>query len=116
LLYGATRLGGAFNGGTVYELALDIDGDGVVDVDDNCTLLANADQRDTHADGYGNLCDPDLNGDGIVNFADLALLKAVFFTPDADADFGGNGTVDFVDLGTLKALFFQTPGPSGIVE
>ena len=31
------------------------------------------------ADGYGNACDPDLNGDGIVNFTDLARLKAWFF-------------------------------------
>ena len=28
-----------------------------------CTLIANADQRDTNGDGYGNLCDADLNND-----------------------------------------------------
>ncbi len=93
---------------------LDDDGDGVPNVADNCTNIPNPDQRDTNGDGYGNICDADLNNDGIVNAVDLGLLRAVFFTADPDADFNGDGVVNPVDLGIMRSLFFQPPGPSGI--
>ena len=93
---------------------VDSDGDGVPDQQDNCTLVSNADQRDTNGDGIGNACDPDLTEDCIVNSADLTALKAVFFTNDPDADFDGNGFVNFVDVGVMKSFFFQAPGPSGV--
>jgi hypothetical protein len=96
--------------------APDSDGDGVSDTSDNCTLLANADQRDTDSDGFGNVCDPDLDNSGFVNFTDLGLMKAAFFGVDPDADFDGDGQVNFTDLGTMKAFFFQPPGPSGLVR
>lgn len=35
----------------------DSDGDGVLDVEDNCPALANADQFDEDGDGFGDLCD-----------------------------------------------------------
>jgi hypothetical protein len=94
--------------------AVDTDGDGSADGSDNCTLLANADQRDTDGDGLGNLCDPDLDNDGVVNFTDLALLKAAFYSSDSHADFNGDGAVNFLNLATLKAFFFAPPGPSGL--
>ncbi|MEL7450790.1 MAG: proprotein convertase P-domain-containing protein [Pseudomonadota bacterium] len=90
----------------------DSDGDGVVDATDNCTLVANPDQRDTNGDGIGNVCDQDLNNNCVINFEDLGLLKAVFFTNDPDADFDGNGSVSFEDLGAMKTAFFGLPGPS----
>ena len=83
---------------------VDSDGDGIVDQQDNCTLVANADQRDTNGDFYGNACDPDLNDDRVVNFTDLGLLKQVFFTTDPNADLDGNGRVNFTDLGIAKAM------------
>ncbi|MEL7451162.1 MAG: thrombospondin type 3 repeat-containing protein [Pseudomonadota bacterium] len=89
----------------------DTDGDGVPDATDNCLLVANPDQRDTDGDGFGNICDGDLNNDGSINFADLGLLKAVFFTNDDDADLNGDGVVNFADLGLMKAMFFMPPGP-----
>ncbi|MFK8014648.1 MAG: hypothetical protein AB8G17_04350 [Gammaproteobacteria bacterium] len=92
----------------------DTDGDGVSDDNDNCTLLPNADQRNTNGDRFGNVCDPDLNNDGIVNIVDLGALRAVFFTADADADFNGDGAVNVVDLGVLRSFFFAPPGPSGL--
>ena len=92
----------------------DSDGDGVADAADNCTLVPNADQRDTNGDGFGNACDADLNNDGVVNVVDLGLLRAVFFTGDADADFNGDGVVNVVDLGIMRAGFFAPPGPSGV--
>lgn len=94
--------------------APDTDGDGVSDDADNCTLAANADQRDTNADGFGNVCDADFNGDCTIDFLDLGTLKSVFFGNDPDADLNGDGTVDFLDLGALKSAFFGMPGPSGV--
>ena len=93
---------------------LDTDGDGLADAQDNCVLAANPDQRDTDGDFYGNLCDPDLNGDGIVNTLDLGILRERFFGSDEDADFNGDGSVNVADLAVMKALFFMTPGPSGV--
>jgi hypothetical protein len=94
--------------------AIDSDGDGVVDTLDNCTQVANADQRDTNGDGFGNRCDADLNNDGIINSTDLGLLRLVFFSTDPDADFNGDGVVNATDLGQMRASFFQAPGPSGL--
>jgi hypothetical protein len=92
----------------------DDDGDGLSNSEDNCTAVANADQRDTDADGFGNACDADLNQSCLVNFADLGWMKAVFFTPAANADLDGDGFVNFADLAALKAGFFEPPGPSGV--
>lgn len=52
----------------------------------------------------------------IVNFSDLALLKATFYGADANADFNGDGAVNFLELGIMKSLFFLPPGPSGAVR
>ena len=92
----------------------DTDGDGVSDLADNCTLLANADQRDTDADGYGNRCDADLNNDHVVNAADLGVFRSRYFSDDADADLNGDGVVAIADLGLLRSLFFAPPGPSAV--
>ena len=94
--------------------ATDTDGDGLVDIADNCIETANADQRDTDGDDFGNACDADLNNDDVVNVVDLGLLRARFFTADADADFNGDGVVNVVDLGIMRQQFFAAPGPSGV--
>jgi len=97
----------------------DSDGDGIPDACDNCTMVSNADQADSNGDGYGNRCDADLNNDGLVNFADLGLLRQVFLTAstdpnfDPDADFNGDGLINFSDLGVIRSGFFAPPGPSG---
>ena len=97
------------------EYALDSDRDGVIDRKDNCTLVSNPAQRDTDGDRYGNYCDPDFNGDLIVNAGDLGYLKTKFFTPDPHADLNGDGIVNAGDLAILKSFFFKPPGPSGLV-
>jgi hypothetical protein len=94
---------------------LDDDADTRGNACDNCTLVANTDQRDTNDDGYGNVCDADLTNDEIINFEDLAIMKAVFLTNDPDADLNGDAVVNFLDLGTMKETFFMPPGPSGLV-
>jgi len=91
------------------------DGDDRAAIEDNCILEANADQRDTDGDGFGNVCDADFSNDCNVNFADLGILKEAFFQPDTtDTDMDGDGNTNFTDLGTFKAHFFAPPGPSGI--
>lgn len=97
----------------------DSDGDGVSDDIDNCIEVANPRQIDADDDGFGNLCDADLNNDLVTNVVDLGRFKAVFFTtptsPDWDpaADFNSDGVVNAIDLGILKQHFFLPPGPSG---
>ena len=98
------------------DVTLDTDADGVEDSADNCSVIANPDQRDTNGDGYGNVCDPDLNNDGIVNFADLPLWVPFFNTATSgDADFNGDGFANFADFAKFPDYFLQPPGPSGIV-
>ena len=64
-------------------MANDLDSDGIADLVDNCLEVANADQRDTDGDLFGNACDPDLNNDFAVNFADLQIMQSQFFAaPD----------------------------------
>ncbi len=98
----------------------DSDGDGLDDFADNCVGVANADQRDTDGDGYGNVCDADITDNGVVNAGDLGLLKQAFFaSPGAPnwnphADFNGDDVVNVIDLGMMRAAFFQPPGPSGM--
>ncbi|NNF17742.1 MAG: hypothetical protein HKN70_13440, partial [Gammaproteobacteria bacterium] len=96
-------------------LVVDSDGDGVEDAVDNCQLHTNAEQRDTNGDGYGNICDPDLNDDGIVNFADVALWAPFFNTSHkGNADFNGDGLTNFVDFAVFSEFFLRPPGPSGL--
>jgi endo-1,4-beta-D-glucanase Y len=92
---------------------IDTDGDDILDAADNCTLISNSAQRDTDNDGFGNVCDADLNNDGSVSFADLDLFKSAFGTNNTDADLDGNGSVSFNDLNIFRALFGKAPGPKG---
>lgn len=49
----------------------DADADGVIDCLDNCPETANADQADFDADGLGDVCDPDRDGDSVFGSDDL---------------------------------------------
>jgi hypothetical protein len=95
----------------------------VPDAIDYCTLVANGpndtviagpSQNDTNGDGYGNMCDADLDNSGFVNFSDLAAFKAAFGTSVQNADLDGSGFVNFADLALFKSLFGMPPGPSGV--
>lgn len=90
----------------------DVDGDGVEDGLDNCTLVPNGDQTDIDGDGFGNLCDADYNNDCQVDFVDLGRLRLAFFGSDPVVDLNSDGVINVVDLGLIRNLFFEAPGPS----
>lgn len=100
---------------TIYDPKQDSDGDGIVDVSDNCTLVSNSDQTDSDGDGFGNQCDTDLNNDGVTNLIDVGTLKKQFLTSGPDADFNVDGIVNLIDVGILKSYFLQPPGPAGVL-
>lgn len=99
--------------------SLDPDMDGILDGVDNCRLLANPTQLDSNGDGYGNVCDADLNNSGLVTTADYGILRTVLgqaasaSATAAAADLNGSGTVTTADFGLLRALLGTAPGPSG---
>ena len=109
----------------------DADADGVPDGTDNCSNVANGplhrdagglSQLDTDLDGYGNICDGDLNNSGTVTSADYALLRSVLgqfawsSATSAAADLNGSGMVTIADYSRLRAGIGKAPGPSGLAE
>jgi hypothetical protein len=100
----------------------DGDADGVADVRDNCSRLPNPDQRDTDADGFGNLCDADFDGDGVVGtswgrfpYGDLEELRIRArerrYAEHQDLD--GDGHVDARDDSIAQMFLLLPPGPRG---
>jgi RHS repeat-associated protein len=104
-------------------LSSDHDDDGVPDARDNCVYDANPDQTDTSASGYGNVCNGDANGDGVVNDADLNLAVLLAHRPGGSAtpagkraDMNGDGVLNYQDQ-ALITQWIRTrgvPGPSGL--
>ncbi|MEM9387461.1 MAG: hypothetical protein AAGA68_20570 [Pseudomonadota bacterium] len=94
----------------------DLDEDGIANDADNCTLVANADQRDSNGDGYGNRCDADLDDNCVVDARDWFIMRDVIGTDDPDADLDGDGIVNGADALRLFSLRFSPPGPSGVTD
>ncbi|MGZ8219034.1 dockerin type I domain-containing protein [Methylomagnum sp.] len=92
-----------------------VDSTGDHSKDDNCALQRNQNQRDTNGDGYGNACDPDLDDDHDVDNNDLNAMKSQFLkkNPNPNADLNGDGKVNFADLAVLKTFLGGAPGPKG---
>ncbi len=70
--------------------AIDADGDGVPDDQDNCPTDSNPDQTDTDGDGMGDVCDPDDDNDGQSDADETACgsdpLDDASLSPDNDSD------------------------------
>lgn len=56
-----------------------------------------------------NSCPPDLDGNGVVNAADLASMLASWGTNNPNVDTNGDGIVDSADLANLLALWGACP-------
>ena len=116
-LFGPT---GVYYDNLVFALAPDTDGDGIQDPIDNCRLTANPAQQDANLDGFGNICDADINNSGTVTTADFGLLRSVlgqaagFSATAAASDMNSSGTVTTADFGLLRARLGTAPGPSGL--
>ena len=72
---------------------VDTDGDGVFENADNYSLVANPAQLDSDGDGYGNICDADINNSGTVTTADFGLLRARLGTAPGPSGLTCAGTI-----------------------
>ncbi|MEE2665627.1 MAG: thrombospondin type 3 repeat-containing protein, partial [Myxococcota bacterium] len=70
----------------------DQDGDGIADLNDNCPLTPNPDQMNLDGDSFGDVCDADRDGDGVVNEFD-----AFPDDPSESGDVDGDGIVGSQD-------------------
>lgn len=73
------------NGNNGSCLLFDTDGDGIVDVSDNCPNDANAGQENNDGDGLGDVCDPDDDNDGVLDGSDSDPFDE-FVCADSDSD------------------------------
>ncbi|MDT0606895.1 thrombospondin type 3 repeat-containing protein [Croceitalea rosinachiae] len=93
----------------------DDDNDGILDVNDNCPLLANADQTDTDGDGEGDTCDLDDDNDGVLDINDNCPLIANADQADIDGDGIGDVCDDDIDgdgVPNVSDLCAATPNNS----
>jgi len=83
---------GAINNVCVTCTALDDDGDGIPNSDDNCRDVFNPGQDDLDGDDIGDLCDLDLDGDGVLNEDDNCIfVPNGCIIPQLDNDLDGLG-------------------------
>jgi hypothetical protein len=73
---------------------VDSDGDGILDSQDNCPSVSNADQKDTDGDSIGDACDSDDDNDGFSDISDAFPLNPNEWI-DTDKDgIGNNADLD----------------------
>ena len=96
----------------------------MLDDEDNCVIDANPDQTndDVPQDGYGNACDGDLTGDGVVGGGDFSLFRGCWLLNAEGSpwsllcDHDGDRALTDADYRLFKrSLRRAKPGPSGLL-
>ena len=86
----------------------DIDSDNVCDNSDNCVNDVNTNQSNIDDDAFGDVCDADIDGDGVANYTEirfggneldetdaaLSLANVAIFSETAPADSDNDGVPD----------------------
>lgn len=82
----------------------DCDDDAVIDADDNCPFTPNNDQTNIDGDEFGDVCDADIDGDGLSNDdetniynSDPYVFNNVIIESALDGS-PGSGNIPFADL------------------
>jgi hypothetical protein len=70
---------------------VDTDLDEIADIYDNCPNISNADQADSDGDYIGDLCDSDIDGDGIPNSTEVDANLDPYDASDRNGDIDNDG-------------------------
>ncbi|HIF07614.1 MAG TPA: DUF1566 domain-containing protein, partial [Gemmatimonadetes bacterium] len=84
---------------TIRPAAPDVDGDGSNGLGDNCPVTANPSQANIDGDKFGDACDHDIDGDGVLNPADAFPNDAA-----ASVDTDGDGKPDSLNGASTTGL------------
>jgi len=91
----------------------DDDGDGLLDIEDNCPFYASANAQDTDGDGRGDECEcTDQNGDGRNDVRDIIAINRAIFDPGLVTPLcDGNGD-DRCDVSDVIAANIEIYSPT----
>lgn len=92
----------------------DQDGDEVRDEFDNCQFVENHDQLDIDADGLGDACDDDPDGDGIIEGDNCPYTSNGLQEDTDDDDIGDACDVPDITIDDLLALLYEGAGTGTI--
>ena len=101
---------GTLNGWSLVVCAADADCDGVADSVDNCLSVLNPNQADFDADGQGDACDSEDDGDGFTDAAEAAIGTGPVDPCGSNgwpADLDANNTLN---IGDLNSFLFPLRG------
>ena len=87
--------------------AIDSDGDGVSDTDDNCTSHSNPNQLDGDNDNIGNRCDADFNNDDVLDNNDALLMRTMMQQKHPAVDLNEDGRFNGADIMVFRELWLE---------